>query len=37
MCRQLQVEERLGEAGYGPNDEVERRGVSPTSNGANLS
>src|SRR5882757_10949702 len=35
-CRQLQGG-RLGKAGYGPNDEVERRGVAPTNNEAALS
>jgi hypothetical protein len=34
MGRQLQVEERGAEAGYGPNDEVERRGVATTTNEA---
>jgi hypothetical protein len=32
MSRQLQVEERDAEAGYGPNDLVERREAAPMSN-----
>src|SRR5580704_15854042 len=37
LGRQLQVEERDAEAGYGPNDEVERRGAAPAPNEADLS